>query len=483
MPRIGLAWKPLGRSGTVIRAGSGVFLRRALAGVQQQQRRLRRASRLQHPRQRHHRAVSSQGRPPRRPHQPRTRPRLRRCPRGPGRRPRSRLRRSQNGASATPCSGTSPIQQDVGRNSIVEVSYLGTVGHKLNGPDTNINQVRPELMGAGQCAVPPPVPAVRQCQHGGAHVGQLLLPRRQLQVREALFRRPQPAGQLHFLEVHRRCPRRPGNRRRRPACKATTTATPKRPSPATMSAIASPSAPCTKSPSAKAASTSRWSRGACLRGLEPRAPSSPCSRAARSASPRRPTPSTLSPAASGSMCSATPTCLKDQRTVQRWFDTDAVVAPPQFTFGNANRALLTGPGLSNLNLSLLKNFKFAETWNLQFRLEVLQRLEPHQFPGTRRRPRFAQLRRHHRLPGRPLDAARPETDLLEKCVSLVWPLFLGDSRKPRRSARSCRGRLNRPRSPCGWHIGDGKLAIGHRAGATDLSRPPGGTLRHSRVSQ
>ncbi len=78
-----------------------------------------------------------------------------------------------------------------------------------------------------------------------------------------------------------------------------------------------------------------------------------------------------------------PALPKDQRTVQRWFDTDAVAAPPQFTFGNANRALLTGPGLSNLNLSLLKNFKFAETWNLQFRLEAFNALNHTNFeePG------------------------------------------------------------------------------------------------------
>ena len=83
------------------------------------------------------------------------------------------------------------------------------------------------------------------------------------------------------------------------------------------------------------------------------------------------------------MCSAIPTLPPDQRTVQRWFDTDAVAAPPQFTFGNANRALLTGPGLSNLNLSLLKNFKFAESWNLQFRLEAFNALNHTNFqePG------------------------------------------------------------------------------------------------------
>jgi hypothetical protein len=56
----------------------------------------------------------------------------------------------------------------------------------------------------------------------------------------------------------------------------------------------------------------------------------------------------------------------------------------KFVFGNANRSLLTGPGLANLNLSLLKNFKFAETWNLQFRLESFNALNRANFqePGA-----------------------------------------------------------------------------------------------------
>ncbi|MBI3696041.1 MAG: hypothetical protein HY238_14520, partial [Acidobacteria bacterium] len=64
-----------------------------------------------------------------------------------------------------------------------------------------------------------------------------------------------------------------------------------------------------------------------------------------------------------------PSLPKSERTIERYFDTTAVVAPAQFTFGNAGRAILTGPGLANLDLSLLKNHNFAERYNLQFRLE------------------------------------------------------------------------------------------------------------------
>jgi hypothetical protein len=79
-----------------------------------------------------------------------------------------------------------------------------------------------------------------------------------------------------------------------------------------------------------------------------------------------------------------PSLPDEQRTVQRYFDTEAVVAPPQFTFGTASRSLLTGPGLANVNLSLLKNFRFKETWNLQFRLESFNAFNRTNFqePGT-----------------------------------------------------------------------------------------------------
>jgi hypothetical protein len=66
-----------------------------------------------------------------------------------------------------------------------------------------------------------------------------------------------------------------------------------------------------------------------------------------------------------------PTLPADQRTVARWFDTTAVAAPAVNTFGNSPRAFLTGPGLLNLDLSLIKNFRFRESANVQFRAESL----------------------------------------------------------------------------------------------------------------
>jgi hypothetical protein len=79
-----------------------------------------------------------------------------------------------------------------------------------------------------------------------------------------------------------------------------------------------------------------------------------------------------------------PTLPADERSVQRWFDTTAAVAPPANTFGNAGRANLTGPGLANVDLSLLKNFAFTERWNLQFRLEAFNSLNRSNFEDPNR---------------------------------------------------------------------------------------------------
>ena len=56
-----------------------------------------------------------------------------------------------------------------------------------------------------------------------------------------------------------------------------------------------------------------------------------------------------------------------ERTIQRWFDTEAFVAPAPYTFGNAGRGLLRGDGTASFDLSVSKNFTFSESKYLQFR--------------------------------------------------------------------------------------------------------------------
>ncbi len=57
--------------------------------------------------------------------------------------------------------------------------------------------------------------------------------------------------------------------------------------------------------------------------------------------------------------------------VAEWFNTAAFAAPPAYVFGDAGRTFGTGPGLFTLDSSLLKDFKVAERFVLQVRLEAL----------------------------------------------------------------------------------------------------------------
>ena len=60
------------------------------------------------------------------------------------------------------------------------------------------------------------------------------------------------------------------------------------------------------------------------------------------------------------------------RTRQRWFDTSQFVNPPDFTFGNVGRVLpdVRHPGAVNWDLSMIKDTKLTERFNLQFRAEA-----------------------------------------------------------------------------------------------------------------
>lgn len=60
---------------------------------------------------------------------------------------------------------------------------------------------------------------------------------------------------------------------------------------------------------------------------------------------------------------------RGERSITRWFNTDAFVMPARGQFGNAGRGLLTGPGLNNVDFSLKKDYRFHEHHNVQFRAE------------------------------------------------------------------------------------------------------------------
>jgi hypothetical protein len=58
------------------------------------------------------------------------------------------------------------------------------------------------------------------------------------------------------------------------------------------------------------------------------------------------------------------------RTIDRWFDLAAFVPPAQFTFGNAARGILIGPGQFNVDMGIHRNFPITERKYLSFRWEM-----------------------------------------------------------------------------------------------------------------
>ena len=73
---------------------------------------------------------------------------------------------------------------------------------------------------------------------------------------------------------------------------------------------------------------------------------------------------------------------------QQWFDPAAFSMPDYGTFGNAGRNIIQGPGLANIDFSLLKDAALGENVTLQFRTEFFNLfntpnfLNPNNFFGT-----------------------------------------------------------------------------------------------------
>jgi len=77
------------------------------------------------------------------------------------------------------------------------------------------------------------------------------------------------------------------------------------------------------------------------------------------------------------------TLPSDQRSITRWFDTSAFVAPAQYQFGNSPRAGLRGPGLATTDMTIEKAFKLSERYKFEIRGEFYNALNHANFniPG------------------------------------------------------------------------------------------------------
>jgi hypothetical protein len=65
-----------------------------------------------------------------------------------------------------------------------------------------------------------------------------------------------------------------------------------------------------------------------------------------------------------------PNLPSSERTVDRWFATEAFEQPPLYTFGNAGRNIIEGPGIINVDASLTKQVSLGQTRGVEFRAEV-----------------------------------------------------------------------------------------------------------------
>lgn len=70
-----------------------------------------------------------------------------------------------------------------------------------------------------------------------------------------------------------------------------------------------------------------------------------------------------------------------ERTLRRWFNTDAFVLQEPGTFGNAGKSLIREPGINNWDFSIFKNFQFRESMKLQFRADFFNGWNHTQFSG------------------------------------------------------------------------------------------------------
>lgn len=88
---------------------------------------------------------------------------------------------------------------------------------------------------------------------------------------------------------------------------------------------------------------------------------------------------------------AGPSLPRGERTLTRWFNTEAALPPERMTqgrFGTSPRNVLIGPSFTQSDVALLKNFRPSEQWRVQFRAESFNILNHASFTGINTTVRF-----------------------------------------------------------------------------------------------
>jgi hypothetical protein len=280
------------------------------------------------------------------------------------------------------------LQRDLGWDSVLEAAYLGFVGHRLIGPDTSINQVPVSLMGAGNTQVLRPFPqfgnvtmvapmwgnstyhaltvkAEKRFSHGLNFLANYTYSKFIDDVPGSFELGLGSAGIQNFY-----------NRKAEKSLSGNDV----RNRFVVSSVYELPVGKGKRWPAGgiPAAALGGWSF-AVIGILQQGAPVELITQTN--------TTNAFTPGAQRVNVLRNPSLAADQRSVTQWFDTTAVAAPAPFTFGNAGRAgraLLTGPGLLDFSISMLKNIRWHERYNVQFRAEALNFLNHPNFnnPGN-----------------------------------------------------------------------------------------------------
>ena len=82
------------------------------------------------------------------------------------------------------------------------------------------------------------------------------------------------------------------------------------------------------------------------------------------------------------------------RTPEQWFDTSVFSLPAQFTFGNAPRNAVIGPGLHQFDLALQKEVPLTETREAAVPLRSVQSLQPSELQYSEPHGVHGELRQH-----------------------------------------------------------------------------------------
>ncbi len=74
-----------------------------------------------------------------------------------------------------------------------------------------------------------------------------------------------------------------------------------------------------------------------------------------------------------------PNLSRGDRTIDRWFDTEAIQNATPGRFGNAGKGIIQGSGVNNWDVNLSKNFYITERHRVQFRAELFNFFNHAQF--------------------------------------------------------------------------------------------------------